>query len=476
MVWESVIGLEVHVSLSTASKLFSGTASKFGADPNTQANVFDLAMPGTLPVLNEEALKMAVKFGLAIGAQIGKTSVFDRKNYFYPDLPKGYQVTQLDFPTVGKGSISITLEDGSEKTIGITRAHIEENAGKSLHDEFGNESGIDLNRAGEPLLEIVSEPEITNAKEAVAYLKKLHSIVRYLDISDAIMAQGSMRCDVNVSIRKQGQNKLGTRTEIKNINSFRFVEKAINSEIQRQQEIIEDGGSITQETRRYDSTKDITTSMRSKEIDNDYRYFPEPDLLPVKIDETFIRDIEQGLPELPDVKKGRFIIEYQLGNYDAGVLTSSRELADYYEIVVKHCQDSKLAANWVTGNLLAMLNQLELNLASSPVKAEDLGSLISRIKDKTISGKIAKTVFDTLINSELSVDEIIEQKGLTQVTDAAAIEKLVTQVIDENPEQVIQLKEGKEQVLGYLVGQAMKLSQGKANPSQVSQLLKLKIQ
>jgi len=476
MVWESVIGLEVHVSLSTASKLFSGTASKFGADPNTQANVFDLAMPGTLPVLNEEALKMAVKFGLAIGAQIGKTSVFDRKNYFYPDLPKGYQVTQLDFPTVGKGSISITLEDGSEKTIGITRAHIEENAGKSLHDEFGNESGIDLNRAGEPLLEIVSEPEITNAKEAVAYLKKLHSIVRYLDISDAIMAQGSMRCDVNVSIRKQGQNKLGTRTEIKNINSFRFVEKAINSEIQRQQEIIEDGGSITQETRRYDSTKDITTSMRSKEIDNDYRYFPEPDLLPVKIDETFIRDIEQELPELPDVKKGRFIIEYQLGNYDAGVLTSSRELADYYEIVVKHCQDSKLAANWVTGNLLAMLNQLELNLASSPVKAEDLGSLISRIKDKTISGKIAKTVFDTLINSELSVDEIIEQKGLTQVTDTAAIEKLVTQVIDENPEQVIQLKEGKEQVLGYLVGQAMKLSQGKANPSQVSQLLKLKIQ
>ena len=298
MVWESVIGLEVHVSLSTASKLFSGTASNFGADPNTQANVFDLALPGTLPVLNEEALKMAVKFGLAIGAQIGKHSVFDRKNYFYPDLPKGYQVTQLDFPTVGKGSVSITLEDGSEKVIGITRAHIEENAGKSLHDEFSNESGIDLNRAGEPLLEIVSEPEITNAKEAVAYLKKLHSIVRYLDISDAIMAQGSMRCDVNVSIRKQGESKLGTRTEIKNINSFRFVEKAINSEIQRQQEIIEDGGSIAQETRRYDSTRDITTSMRSKEIANDYRYFPEPDLLPVSIDETFITSIEQELPEL----------------------------------------------------------------------------------------------------------------------------------------------------------------------------------
>ena len=476
MVWESVIGLEVHVSLSTASKLFSGTASNFGADPNTQANVFDLAMPGTLPVLNEAALKMAVKFGLAIGAQIGKHSVFDRKNYFYPDLPKGYQVTQLDFPTVGKGSISITLEDGSEKVIGITRAHIEENAGKSLHDEFSNESGIDLNRAGEPLLEIVSEPEITNAKEAVAYLKKLHSIVRYLDISDAIMAQGSMRCDVNVSIREQGETKLGTRTEIKNINSFRFVEKAINSEIQRQQEIIEDGGSIVQETRRYDSTKDITTSMRSKEIANDYRYFPEPDLLPVKIDETYIKSIELELPELPDIKKDRFMTEYQLSTYDAGVLTSSLEIADYFEIVVKHCQDSKLAANWVTGNLLAMLNQLELDLASSPVRAEDLGCLINRIKDKTISGKIAKTVFDTLINSNLSVDEIIEQKGLKQVTDNAAIEELVTQVIDENPDQVIQLREGKEQVLGYLVGQAMKLSQGKANPSQVSQLLKLKIQ
>ena len=475
MVWESVIGLEVHVSLSTASKLFSGTASKFGADPNTQANVFDLAMPGTLPVLNEEALKMAVKFGLAIGAQIGKQSVFDRKNYFYPDLPKGYQVTQLDYPTVGKGSISITLEVGSEKVIGITRAHIEENAGKSLHDEFSDESGIDLNRAGEPLLEIVSEPEITDAKEAVAYLKKLHSIVRYLDISDAIMAQGSMRCDVNVSIRKQGENKLGTRTEIKNINSFRFVEKAINSEIQRQQEIIEDGGSITQETRRYDSTKDITTSMRSKEIANDYRYFPEPDLLPVKIDDTYITSIEQELPELPDLKKDRFMTEYQLSTYDAGVLTSSREIADYYEIVVKHCQDSKLAANWVTGNLLAMLNQLELDLASSPVKAEDLGSLISRIKDETISGKIAKTVFDTLINSNLSVDEIIEQKGLKQVTDTAAIEELVMQVIDENPDQVIQMREGKEQVLGYLVGQAMKLSRGKANPSQVNKLLKLRI-
>ena len=476
MKWESVIGLEVHVSLSTKSKLFSGTASNFGAEPNTQANVFDLAMPGTLPVLNEDALKMAVKFGVAIGAQIGKHSVFDRKNYFYPDLPKGYQVTQLDFPTVGKGSISINLEDGSEKIIGITRAHIEENAGKSLHDEFSDESGIDLNRAGEPLLEIVSEPEIRNAKEAVAYLKKLHSIVRYLDISDAIMAQGSMRCDVNVSIRKQGETALGTRTEIKNINSFRFVEKAINSEILRQQEIIEEGGTINQETRRYDSTRDITSSMRSKEVANDYRYFPEPDLLPVIIDDSYISAIRSQLPELPDAKKARFVNDYQLSTYDAGVLTSSREMADYYEIVVLNCEDPKLAANWVSGNLLAMLNQLELDLASSPIKAEELACLIKRIKDKTISGRIAKTVFDSMIDSDLSVDEIIEQKGLKQVTDSAAIDKLVTQVIGENPEQVIQLKGGKEQVLGYLVGQAMKLSQGKANPAQVSQLLKQKIQ
>ena len=476
MEWESIIGLEVHVSLSTKSKLFSGTASNFGAKPNTQANVFDLAMPGTLPVLNEEALKMAVKFGLAIGAQIGKRSVFDRKNYFYPDLPKGYQVTQLDSPTVGKGSISINLEDGSEKIIGITRAHIEENAGKSLHEEFNEESGIDLNRAGEPLLEIVSEPEISNAKEAVAYLKKLHSIVRYLDISDAIMAQGSMRCDVNVSIRKRGQTALGTRTEIKNINSFRFVEKAINSEILRQQEIIEEGGTITQETRRYDSANDITSSMRSKEVANDYRYFPEPDLLPVIIDDSYISSIRSHLPELPDAKKDRFIKDYQLSAYDAGVLTSSREMADYYERVVFNCGDAKLSANWVTGNLLAMLNQLELDLTSSPIKAEELSSLIVRIKDRTISGKIAKTVFDSMITSNLTVDEIIEQKGLKQVTDAAAIEKLVTQVVDENPDQVIQLKKGKEQVLGYLVGQAMKLSQGKANPAQVSQLLKQKIQ
>ena len=475
MEWDSVIGLEVHVSLSTKSKLFSGTASEFGAEPNTQANIFDLALPGTLPVFNEEALKMAVRFGLAIGAEIGERSVFDRKNYFYPDLPKGYQVTQLDFPTVGKGSLTIILEDGTEKVIGVTRAHIEENAGKSLHEEFSGQSGIDLNRAGEPLLEIVSEPEITNAQEAVAYLKKLHSIVRYLDISDAIMAQGSMRCDVNVSIRPKGETELGTRTEIKNINSFRFVEKAINSEIIRQQEVIEDGGEVVQETRRYDANKDITTSMRSKEVANDYRYFPEPDLLPVVIDEAFIASIRKELPELPDAKKERFMEEFALSNYDAGVLTATREMAEYFEEVAKACDDAKLAANWVTCDLLALLNKNDMEITESPIQSERLATLISRIKDNTISGKIAKTVFETMIDDAADVDQIIEKKGLKQVTDSGEIEKLVDEVIANNPDQVQQFKDGKEQVLGFLVGQAMKLSQGKANPGQVNQLLRDKI-
>ena len=475
MEWESVIGLEVHVSLSTKSKLFSSTASAFGAQPNTQASIFDLALPGTLPVFNAEALRMAVRFGLAIGAEIGKRSVFDRKNYFYPDLPKGYQITQLDFPTVGKGSLSVTLEDGTEKVIGVTRAHIEENAGKSLHEEFNEFSGIDLNRAGEPLLEIVSEPEITNAQEAVAYLKKLHSIVRYLDISDAIMAQGSMRCDVNVSIRPKNTTELGTRTEIKNINSFRFVEKAIYSEIRRQQEVIEDGGKIVQETRRYDSNKDITTPMRSKEVANDYRYFPEPDLLPIVIDDEYIAGIRAELPELPDAKKERFSKEYSLSNYDAGVLTATREMAEYFEEVAKGCGDPKLAANWVTGDLSALLNKNDLDISDSSIQAERLGNLLSRILDDTISGRIAKMVFETMIDDDDSVDIIIAKKGLKQVTDSGAIEKLVDEVIANNPDQVQQLKEGKDQVIAFLVGQAMKLSQGKANPGQVNQLLREKI-
>ena len=475
MEWESVIGLEVHVSLSTKSKLFSGTASGFGAEPNTQANIFDLALPGTLPVFNEEALKMAVRFGLAIGADIGKRSVFDRKNYFYPDLPKGYQVTQLDFPTVGKGSLTITLEDGTEKVIGVTRAHIEENAGKSLHEEFSRQSGIDLNRAGEPLLEIVSEPEISDAKEAVAYLKKLHSIVRYLDISDAIMAQGSMRCDVNVSIRPKGETNLSTRTEIKNINSFRFVEKAIHSEITRQQEVIEDGGEVVQETRRYDANKDITTAMRSKEVENDYRYFPEPDLLPVVIDDSYISAIKAELPELPDAKKQRFMKGFSLSAYDAGVLTATREMAEYFEEVTQGCGDAKLAANWVTGDFLALLNKNDIDITESPIQSNRLATLINRIKDNTISGKIAKTVFETMIDNSASVDEIIKQKGLKQVTDSGEIGKLVDEVITNNPDQVQQFKDGKETVLGYLVGQAMKLSQGKANPGQVNELLRKKI-
>ncbi|MGY8786103.1 MAG: Asp-tRNA(Asn)/Glu-tRNA(Gln) amidotransferase subunit GatB [Pseudomonadales bacterium] len=476
MEWETVIGLEVHVSLSTQSKLFSGSSTKFGAQPNTQASIFDCALPGTLPVLNEEALRMAVRFGVAIGAEIGKRSVFDRKNYFYPDLPKGYQVTQLDFPTVGKGSLSVTLADGSEKVIGVTRAHIEENAGKSLHEEFSGMSGIDLNRAGEPLLEIVSEPEITCAEEAVAYLKKLHTIIRYLDISDAIMAQGSMRCDVNVSIRPKGTTELGTRAEIKNINSFRFVEKAIHSEVARQQEILEDGGRIIQETRRYNADKDVTTSMRSKEVANDYRYFPEPDLLPVVIDDEYIAAVRAQLPELPDARKTRFIEEYSLSNYDAGVLVSSREMAEYFEIVARSSGDSKLAANWVSQDLLGMLNKNNWEIADSPIQAERLATLIARIKDNTISGKIAKTVFETMVSDESDVDAIIEAKGLKQVTDSGEIEKFVLEVIEKNPAQVQQYKDGKEQVIGFLVGQCMQLSKGKANPAQVNELLREKMQ
>jgi len=475
MEWETVIGLEVHVQLSTVSKLFSGSATKFGADPNTQANIYDLALPGTLPVLNEAALAMAVKFGLAIGAEIGRRSVFDRKNYFYPDLPKGYQVSQLDFPTVGKGSLTITLDDGSEKVIGVTRAHMEEDAGKSLHENFHGMSGIDLNRAGTPLLEIVSEPDLRSAKEAVAYLKKLHSIIRYLDISDAIMAQGSMRCDANVSIRRRGDTKFGTRTEIKNINSFKFVEKAINYEVRRQQDLIEDGGRVIQETRLYDADKDETRSMRSKEVANDYRYFPEPDLLPIVIDEAYIAAIKATLPELPDARRMRFINEHKLSDYDAGVLVATREMADYFETVANKTGDAKLAANWVSQDLLGLLNKNNWEITESPIQASRLADLISRIKDGTISGKIAKTVFETMLEDRASVDTIIEAKGLKQVTDSSAIEQLVDSVINSNPAQVQQFKEGKEQVIGYLVGQAMQLSKGKANPAQVNELLRNKM-
>ena len=475
MEWETVIGLEVHVQLSTESKLFSGASTQFGAEPNTQANIYDLALPGVLPVLNRDALKHAVKFGLAINASINNTSIFDRKNYFYPDLPKGYQISQLDFPTVGKGSLTITLEDGEEKIIGVTRAHMEEDAGKSLHEDFHGMSGIDLNRAGTPLLEIVSEPDLRSAREAVTYLKKLHSIIRYLDISDAIMAQGSMRCDANVSIRPMGETELGTRTEIKNINSFRFVEKAINYEVQRQQDIIQDGGRIVQETRLYDAHRDETRTMRSKEVANDYRYFPEPDLLPIVIDQAFVNSIRATLPELPDAKKTRFAKEFGLNDYDASVLTNNRDMADYFECVAKSSGDAKLAANWVAGELQALLKKNNWEIKESPIQADRLATLIARIMDNTISGKIAKAVFETMIEDSSNVDDIIEAKGLKQITDIGEIAKLVNEIIANNPEQVEQFREGKEQVLSYLVGQAMKLSRGKANPTQVNQILREKL-
>ena len=475
MEWETVIGLEVHVQLSTESKLFSSAPTQFGAEPNTQANIYDLALPGVLPVLNRDALKHAVKFGLAINATISNISIFDRKNYFYPDLPKGYQISQLDFPTVGKGSLTITLEDGEEKIIGVTRAHMEEDAGKSLHEDFHGMSGIDLNRAGTPLLEIVSEPDLRSAREAVTYLKKLHSIIRYLDISDAIMAQGSMRCDANVSIRPMGETELGTRTEIKNINSFRFVEKAINYEVQRQQDIIQDGGRIVQETRLYDAHRDETRTMRSKEVANDYRYFPEPDLLPIVIDQAFVNSIRATLPELPDAKKTRFAKEFGLNDYDASVLTNNRDMADYFECVAKSSGDAKLAANWVAGELQALLKKNNWEIKESPIQADRLATLIARIKDNTISGKIAKTVFEAMIKDSSNVDDIIEAKGLKQITDIGEIAKLVNEIIANNPEQVEQFREGKEQVLSYLVGQAMKLSRGKANPAQVNQILREKL-
>ena len=475
MQYETVIGLEVHVQLSTKSKLFSGSAAKFGAEPNTQANIFDLAMPGTLPVLNGKAVAMAVKFGVAIGAEIGKHSVFDRKNYFYPDLPKGYQVSQLDYPTVGKGTLTVTLDDGSEKVIGVTRAHMEEDAGKSLHEDYQGMTGIDLNRAGTPLLEIVSEPDLRSAKEAVAYLKKLHSIIRYLDISDAIMAQGSMRCDANVSIRPVGQEEFGTRTEIKNINSFKFVERAINYEVQRQKDVLEDGGRIVQETRLYDADKDETRSMRSKEVANDYRYFPEPDLLPIVIDDAYIEAIRATLPELPDTRGARFVSEYGLSEYDAGVLVATREMADYFETTAKLSGDAKLAANWVSQDLQALLNKHGWELDESPIQAERLAMLIQRIKDNTISGKIAKTVFDAMLDDSSDVDAIIEAKGLKQVTDSGALESLVDKVIAENPDQAQQYRDGKVQVIGFLVGQCMQLSKGKANPAQVNEILRGKL-
>lgn len=476
MAWETVIGLEVHTQLMTRSKIFSGASTAYGAPPNTQACAIDLGLPGVLPVLNEEAVRMAVKFGLAVNATIAPRSVFARKNYFYPDLPKGYQISQYELPVVASGHLDIELEDGSSKRIGITRAHLEEDAGKSLHEDFAGMTGIDLNRAGTPLLEIVSEPDLRSAKEAVAYLKKLYALVTYLQICDGNMQEGSFRCDANVSVRRKGDTKFGTRVEIKNVNSFRFIERAINYEVERQIELLESGGQVVQETRLYDANRDETRSMRTKEEANDYRYFPDPDLLPLEITPAFIDAVRETLPELPDAKRARFMSEYGLSAYDAEVLTATRELADYYEHVVQaSSHQAKPAANWVMVELSGALNKAGLDITDSPVTAQMLGQLLKRIQDGTISGKIAKDVFEAMWNGEGEPDAIIEQRGLKQVTDIGAIEAIVDQVIAANPAQVEQYKAGKEKVLGFFVGQAMKLSQGKANPAQLNELLRRKL-
>ncbi|WP_417551223.1 Asp-tRNA(Asn)/Glu-tRNA(Gln) amidotransferase subunit GatB [Methylophaga sp.] len=478
MEWEVVIGLEIHAQLATKTKIFSGAATAYGAAPNSQACAVDLGLPGVLPVLNKEAVRMAVKFGLAVDAEIADRSVFARKNYFYPDLPKGYQISQFELPVVGKGEITIEMEDGSEKIVGITRAHLEEDAGKSLHEDFHGQTGIDLNRAGTPLLEIVSEPDMRSAKEAVAYMKKIHSLVRYLEICDGNMQEGSFRCDANVSIRPKGQEKFGTRAELKNINSFRNVERAINIEVERQIDVIESGGTVVQETRLYDADKNETRSMRSKEEANDYRYFPDPDLLPLVLDKGLLDQVRATLPELPNEKRDRFVNDMGLSKYDASVLTSSRELADYFEAVLVSTgnKDPKQCANWVIGDLSGALNKAGLEITESPVSAQQLGSVLLRIQDNTISGKIAKQVFEAIWNGEgTDADAVIESQGLKQVTDTGAIEAMIDDVIAANPEQVQQYRDGKEQVFGFFVGQVMKASKGKANPGQVNDILKQKL-
>ena len=479
MQWETVIGLEIHTQLATQSKIFSGSSTAFGAEPNTQASLIDLAMPGVLPVLNKEVVRMAVRFGKAIGAEVAHRSVFARKNYFYPDLPKGYQISQYELPVVGKGVVEITLEDGSSKPVGVTRAHLEEDAGKSLHEDFHGMTGIDLNRAGTPLLEIVSEPDMRSAKEAVAYAKKIHQIVTFIGICDGNMQEGSFRVDANVSIRPKGQSELGTRAELKNINSFRFLEKAINFEIARQIDVIEDGGKVVQETRLYDANRDETRSMRSKEEANDYRYFPDPDLLPLEIDESFINEVVATMPELPDARRARFESQYGLSAFDADQLTGSRAQADYFEAAARLGGDAKLTANWVMGDLAAALNRDATDFAHSPVSAVALGQLVARIKDDTISGKIAKDVFAAMWAGEGSADEVIEAKGLKQITDTGAIEALVDAVLAANPEQVENYRSAEPdkqpKMLGFFVGQIMKQSQGKANPQQVNALLREKL-
>ena len=473
MEWETVIGLEIHAQLATRSKIFSGAATRYGAAPNTQACAVDLGLPGVLPVLNEEVVRMAASFGLAIHATVAPRCVFARKNYFYPDLPKGYQISQYELPIVHDGYIDIEADEQSGRRIGITRAHLEEDAGKSLHEDFHGMTGIDLNRAGTPLLEIVSEPDLRSAKEAVAYMKKIHALVRYLEICDGNMQEGSFRCDANVSVRPQGQGAFGTRTELKNINSFRFVEQAINYEVERQIALIEAGGQVVQETRLFDPARQETRPMRTKEEANDYRYFPDPDLLPVEIDAAFLETVAAALPELPDAKRQRFLVDYGLSAYDAGVLTATRELADYFEATVAAAGvPGKLAANWVTGELAGALNRAGREIGDSPLAAEALAGLLRRIEDGTLSGKLAKQVFEAMWSGAGNADEVIEQQGLRQITDTSAIEGVIRDILEKHPKQLEQYRGGQEKLLGFFVGQVMKATQGKANPAQVNELLK----
>lgn len=479
MSWEVVMGLEVHLQLATESKIFSGAANKFGAQPNVQACAVDLGMPGMLPVLNEQALKFAVMFGLGVDAEIGYRSIFDRKNYFYPDLPKGYQVSQFFEPIVGRGVFDIPMPDGSLFPVRITRAHLEEDAGKSVHDAFAGQTGIDLNRAGTPLLEIVTEPDFRTAEQAVAYLKALHSLVTYLGISDGNMAEGSMRCDINVSLRRAGSDQLGTRTEIKNVNSFRFVERAIGVEVARQADILEDGGTIVQETRLYDADNNETRSMRSKEVANDYRYFPEPDLLPIVIDDAYVAAIRASLPELPGVKRARFVSDYHLGDYDAALLVGSRALADYFEAATQISGQPKLTANWILGDLSAAMNRDELSIENCPISPDALAGLVTRIADNTLSSKLAKQVFEGLWLQEGTADDIIDARGLKQVSDSSELEAMIDTVIAANPAQVEQYRAAddakRKKLSGFFVGQIMKASKGQANPQMLNTILVKKL-
>jgi len=471
MSWQTVIGLEIHVQLSTNSKLFSGGSTGFGAEPNTHVDLIDMGLPGVLPVANREAFYKAIRFGLATNAVINQTSSFDRKNYFYPDLPKGYQITQMAMPIVGKGAIKIDV-DGNEKIINITRAHLEEDAGKSIHDLFDGETGVDLNRAGTPLLEIVSEPEISNAKEAVAYFKAVRQLVTFLDICDGNMAQGSMRCDVNVSIKKDDVKELGTRAEIKNINSFKFIERAINYEIERQIRIIESGEAVVQETRLYDSVKNETRSMRSKEEANDYRYFPCPDLLPVVISDKEFNEIKDNLPELPDEKEKRYMSEANLEEAEAKIISSSKTMANMFEDACSKTDDSRLVANWLVGDVSALLNKDNIDIEESKLSSNNFATLIERISDKTISGKIAKSVLEEVWESGHNVDNIIKDKGLVQIQDESVLEEIAQKIINDNPSQVEAYKGGKDKLFGFFVGQVMKETQGKANPKSVNDILK----